>query len=251
MCIARKLKAKDFEHVTYWITARIRVHYKIYYILLEYNTMTKLYPNTIFDYIKETEYAVKHLYLGLHNIWSIYVEASTYWDISKLGLEQTQELKSNRDKYLKLCQDYASHNFSEATLCGSLLQIASMAINQYSTNEVIPESCKDILTEKSNEVIKYCIGKEICGLPTGLIIYSARNQYNHWDKELRELNRKVFSKISYENRNNMLADLAYDLGNPTIIVYANEILLGLFHWNTYGIFRNELLEMLNTRNFIK
>ena len=204
-------------------------------------------PESLNNYILQTEYAVKHLYLGLHDIWSIYEEALTHWDMSKVTLELTPELKSELDKYCQLSEQYFFYRFSEATLCGSILQIAFMAIYHYSTNTVIPDSCKEIVQivqSKNLDVIKkFCIGKEVCGLPLGLIIYSARNQYNHWDVELRQFNKMIFERLDYENRHNIFADLAYDLNNPTIVVYAHHILLGLLRWQNYDTYKRELKDM--------
>jgi hypothetical protein len=38
--------------------------------------------------------------------------------------------------------------------------------------------------------------------------------------------------------------LAFDLGNPTIIIYANEILLCGLKWTTYEKYRSEMEDLL-------
>jgi len=40
--------------------------------------------------------------------------------------------------------------------------------------------------------------------------------------------------------NNPTYDLTYDLGNPTIDIYVNEILLGGLNWTTYDKSRAEM-----------
>lgn len=43
---------------------------------------------------------------------------------------------------------------------------------------------------------------------------------------------------------NPLYDLAFDLGNPTIDIYANEILLGGLGWTTYDKYFSEMRDLL-------
>jgi hypothetical protein len=80
----------------------------------------------------------------------------------------------------------------------------------------------------------------------GLIIYAARNQYDHRDdKEPHEVQKNVFGALSAAFYDNMLADLAVDLSNPTINVYANEVLLGALGWRSYDTYLAEMKSLLS------
>ena len=91
-----------------------------------------------------------------------------------------------------------------------------------------------------------CIGKERHGVPTGLIIYAGRNQYAHWDAErLYEINEWVFEKLYDAFSDNPLSDLTFDLRNPTINIYAGELLLVALGWYSYEIYLAEMKQLLS------
>ena len=188
---------------------------------------------------------VRHFYEGLRSCWSYYEKALQYWDLSKVADPLTPELKADLDRYLELAGKYFDLKFSEATFAGSILQVAAMGIRYFSRNEFIPPCCEGIVPKSADSVIPFCIGRELHGLPIGLIIYSARNQYDHWDENPKPITSKVFAELSEAFSNNMHYDLAFDIGNPTITVYANEVLLGATGWTTYEHYLAEMGELLH------
>jgi hypothetical protein len=197
------------------------------------------------DYLQKTEHAVRQFYDGLASCWSYYQKALNHWDITKIKQPLTPENKTALETYLKLAGKYFDLKFSEATFAGSILQVAYMGIRYFSRNKTIPESCKDIVLEKNNRAIPFCIGKRIYGLPCGLIIYGARNQYNHWDDEKpRIITQKVFDVLYEAFSENALYDFAFDLDNPSITIYANEVLLGVLQWHTYDHYLSEMQALL-------
>ncbi len=202
-------------------------------------------PKTPQEYLENTEHAVRHFYAGLDSCWAVYRQALSHWDLSKAGELLTPENKAKLDEYLKLAHQYFDLKFSEATFAGSILQVAAMGIQYFSRNTVIPASCRDIVP-KNHRATRFCVGKELYGLPIGLIVYAARNQYAHWDKEdLHEINRKIFQGLSLAHYADPLRDLAYDLSNPTITIYANEVLLGALKWTTYETYVAEVTALLD------
>lgn len=203
-----------------------------------------LIPKSPDEYFKETEPIMKFFYEGLERFWGKYKEALKHWDISKVNEPLTEKKKKDLDEYLKKTNEYFKLKFSEATLCGSIIQVASMGIYHFSTNKVIPDSCKDIVKSTSNKIIKYCIGKEIFDIPAGLIIYAGRNQYNHWDEVPHETTKKVFHKLVEAHYENMMLDLAFDLSNPSITIYANEILINVLKWRTYEVYLKEMNSLI-------
>lgn len=156
----------------------------------------------------------------------------------------TPERKADLDKYLELAGKYFDLKFAEGTFAGSILQVATVGIRFFSRNQSIPESCTEIVPAKTKKAIPFCVGRELYGLPIGLIIYAARNQYSHWDEELYEVTKNVFAALSRAFDRNMLYDLAFDVGNPSITVYANEVLLCALRWTTYGDYEAEMRTLL-------
>ncbi len=202
-------------------------------------------PKTTEKYFEETEHSVRHLYEGLDSCWSHYKQALEHWDITQIGQPLTDKKKVALQKYLELAKNYFDLKFSEAMFAGGILQIAFMAIKIYSTNSSIPANCTNLVGPKNKSTIPFCIGPECHGIPIGLIIYAGRNQYSHWDdKEPHKVTRNVFSALAYAFYDNMMADLAFDITNPTINVYANEILLTAMEWTSYDTYLNEMKALL-------
>ncbi len=197
-------------------------------------------PRTIQGYLQQTEHAVRHLYDGIDSCSSIVENAHSHWDIAKIGQPRTPDYMDELRRYLELMDKYIDLRFSEGTFAGAILQVAATGIRVFSTNRAIPESCKDMGLPKS--AFPFCIGKELSGLPTGLIIYAGRNQYAHWESGrcLREVNKKVFAALSLAYEDDPFADAAFDPGYPTVTVLANEILLAALQWTTYERYLSEM-----------
>ena len=156
----------------------------------------------------------------------------------------TAERKAALDRYLELAGKYFDLKFSEAMFAGAILQVAYMAIRLYSRNTSIQANCSELVRPSHKFAIPFCIGKERHGIPTGLIVYAARNQYNHWDEQLHEIPKNVFGTLSAAFHHNMLSDLAFELSNPTINVYAHEILLVALGWKSYETYLAEMKSLL-------
>ena len=185
-------------------------------------------------YLEKTEHAVKHFYSGLDSCWSYYRQALRHWDASQLDQPMTPEQRAGLDHYLQLAGKYFDLKFSEATFAGSILQVAYMAIRLYSRNNSIPPSCATLVRPSHKSAIPFCIGPERHTVPVGLIVYAGRNLYSHWDEdEPREVTRSVFAALSAAFRDNMSADLAFSLANPTINLYASEVLFTALGWTSY------------------
>ena len=197
------------------------------------------------EYFRQTEHAVKHSYAGLDSCWSYYQRALQHWDISQIGQPMTAERKAELDRYLELAGKYFDLKFSEAMFAGAILQVAYMAIRLYSRNTSIPGRCSGLVRPSQKSAIPFCIGNEWHGIPTGLMVYAARNQYNHWDDEQpHEVTRNVFDALSAAFYHNMLSDLAFELSNPTVNVYANEVLLVALGWKSYDKYLAEMKSLL-------
>lgn len=193
----------------------------------------KITPKNADEYFHDTEHAMKRAYAGLDScMWHVQ-EALSYKRpvIEKDGMvhyapAKTPEEKAKMTRSLELLRQYGElRRFSEATFAGSILLTAYMAIKLFSPpRAVIPASCA----------------------PTGLIIYAGRNQYAHWDAErLYEINEWVFEKLYDAFSDNPLSDLTFDFRNPTINIYAGELLLVALGWYSYEIYLAEMKQLLS------
>lgn len=201
-------------------------------------------PSTLGEYLEQTEFVVKHSFEGLDRIQSVYSEARSHWNMSRIGEEETEELRRDRDRYLELAKAYFGLKLSEGILCGGILQVGHTAIRQFSNNDVIPDYCASIA--KIEHAKRFCIGRRIDSLPLGLILYAARNQWAHWEEEeLRDPARAVFSRLAAAHHADPLWDLALDLSNPTINVHANEVVIGLLGWKSYEDYERDVRAMLS------
>ena len=201
-------------------------------------------PSTLSEYLRETEHAIRHLYAGLDSCFAVYREALSQWDISRVGQPKTEQERARLATYLQHAGRYFDLKFSEATFSGAILQIAVTAIRLFSRNTAIPGSCQTFVKPANESVIPFCIGEHRHGVPVGVILYAGRNQYNHWDEELHPVTRHVFAQLARAHVTSPLSDLAFEITNPTITIYASEILLTAMQWPTYQAYEGALRDLL-------
>ena len=202
-------------------------------------------PQDADEYFRQTEHAVMHAYAGLESCWTYYQQALQHWDTSQIGQPMTPDRKAGLDRYLELAGKYFDLRFSEAMFAGAILQVAYMVIRLYSRNASIPASCSTLVQPSQKFAIAFCIGRELHGIPAGLIVYAARNQYAHWDDEQpHEITKNIFAALSAAVSRDMLSDLAFELSNPTINVYASEVLLVALGWKSYEMYFAEMTSLL-------
>ncbi len=185
-------------------------------------------PKTADEYFEQTEHAVKHAYAGLDSCWS-YVERAQHYaptpvkegNMLVLHPPATPEEKERSRRHGKLLEKYFERRFSETMFAGFVLQTAHMAISLYSPCRTVPESYFALVNPENTRTARFCIGKERYGVPTGLIVYAGRNQYAHWDEENpRPTTERVFQALDIAFADNLYADLAFSLSNPSINIFA-------------------------------
>lgn len=212
-------------------------------------------------YLQETEHAVKHLFKGLEFYAGILKSINPPIFVATVPLnndeESTPETRkewwTRHVKQIKLSwareREYLGYTVSQASLCGSILQIASMGLQEFSRNVSIPESCREIV-EKTKA--KYCIGRTIRGSPIGLIIYAGRIQYNHWNESvtnkslINKTAQKVFDKIATIEECPGIKDPAFDLRNDALDMYTHNI-LALLGWRSYETYLKDMRALLLQR----
>lgn len=137
---------------------------------------------------------------------------------------------------------FLSEKYALAALCGSLLQIAAMAIRLYSKNgNVLPE----LSGVMKQAAIPYCIGRLVRGVPLGLVIYAGRNQYNHIeDNQLREPSSTVFEWLATKHDYGQgIRDPAFDLSAGLVWNYASNV-TSLVGWRDYESYEKDMRSLL-------
>ena len=203
-------------------------------------------------YLQETEHAVHQLFDGIayyrrileDMLVPVFVTSISYDDNKEAWNNAfdkwSEENKEAIDRSYKISREYLGLSFSNATLCGSVLQIAFMGISLFSGNNVIPDSCK-CFVNKEQDAVRYCIGREVRGIPIGIIIYAARNQYNHWDNSNPgRITQAVFDCLALAHGS--VKDPAFDLSNP-MKIYSDNI-LGLLEWYSYNDYHVDMLQLI-------
>jgi len=207
-----------------------------------------------FTYIKETEPAARQLFESRAYYRKIleempkpvFVSSTSFenkaaWDreFSEWYEANKAEVEESRAK----SREYFGLYFSNATLCGSIIQIASMAVELFSQNHQVPESCQR-LVKPGQKAAKYCIGREVHGLPVGIVIYAARNQYNHWDDARpHKITKAIFEALALGHGHGPERDPAFDLANPSLEIYSHNV-LGLLEWSSYDAYEQDIRALI-------
>jgi hypothetical protein len=147
-------------------------------------------------------------------------------------------------------KEFSGQLFALAILAGSILQVAAKGIECFSEEEQIPGDFEGLIKPTH---AKFCVGKKVRGVLSGLIIYAGRNQYAHMNESaLRPLNVAVFDQLakwySMEGMEGMenFIDPMFDLSNPKLTVYAANI-TGILDWrgkDGYSKYRSQMEGML-------
>jgi hypothetical protein len=151
---------------------------------------------------------------------------------------------------LEAQRHYMSESFAQATLCGSVLQLAAKAIECYSCNTQIPKDWASFIRPGTKQVL-FCTGNLVRDVPLGLVIYAARNQHTHFnDKQLQQPSREVFHRLStnhvYGKRSNeAVIDPAFHLGTESITSFASNVIT-LIGWSSLTDYESDMQQLLDT-----
>jgi hypothetical protein len=212
-------------------------------------------------YISETEYAVRHLFSCIEH----------YADLIRLGASpcttfrhgSEEEFQSQFKEWMDLPEirdaheiaemareEYRAQFFSMHVISGSILHIAFKAIDLFATPSELDlkyssliDGCKKGLTKKAG---KFGLGREIRGIPLGLIILAGRNQYNHIEDgpELDLLNKNIFEALAKgHDYGQDILDPAFELDNNGLVSYSSNI-RGVLGWDSYESYISDINELL-------
>jgi len=131
---------------------------------------------------------------------------------------------------------------AKATLCGSIAQVAYMAISQFSQNVAVDHECAALSVTAGSKPVKFCVGRRVHGIPLGLLVYAARVQYNHWDegRPSNPVPRAVFDALYRHYANDLLFDMAYVLDWPAPRPVAHYIVRHELRWLTYDDYVSDM-----------
>jgi len=214
-------------------------------------------------YLAQTEHAMKSLFELLNeyrevinlSVPPIYVDdAGSFSEINEKYTKWrfNHEIAEAHELATYAYEEHQAHAFSQAIISGSILQIASKAIDLYGANNVLSTEASTLLNGLKDELIssvtKYASGRLIRNVPLGLVIYAGRNQYNHIEAgdDLREVNARVFKALSENHGYGDVIDPAFDLKNGQIDSYSSNI-VALIDWNRYDEYYADIQEILELR----
>lgn len=215
-------------------------------------------PHSVFDpmedaeeFIARTQSAVESLFSGIGSYLQILegarppVLVGTYSSELEHKKAVDNWMSENADSIeasFKAQRAFMSEKYALAVLCGSLLQIAMMAIRLYSKNQLIPDEFHGIVNSSH---APFCIGRRVREVPIGLVVFAARNQYNHIeDEKLRKPSSVIFEWLATKHGHGLqFRDPAFDLEKNLTWNYASNV-TALLGWRRYMNYEHDLRSML-------
>ena len=210
--------------------------------------------DTAAEYIAKTESAMRKLLEGIDEYLQVLRDSPVPVFITltspgpEFDREWTDWMNANKAKNVAAeaaRMQFRAESFAMNVLCGAVLQVAGKGIDLYSTNTVIPAAVQSFVKSTAAE---YCVGREVRGMPIGLIVYAGRNQHTHFDeKTLRDPGATVFERLVTTAEQGLQVayrDQAFDLKNPAILSFAANVTV-LLGWKDYDAYVKDMWAMLN------
>jgi len=212
------------------------------------------------NYFSETEHAVR----------SFFDCIAHYSELIKMGVSpcttfrhDTEEFETQYEEWINQPEireaheiaelarkEYRAQFFSMHVVAGSILHIACKAIELFSTSSELNSKYSHLLSGckpgLAKQAAKFSLGREVRGVPLGLVILAGRNQYNHIEAgaDLNPLNKNIFKAlVTGRNYGQDLFDPAFELDNEGLVSYSSNI-RGVIGWNSYESYRSDMNELL-------
>lgn len=168
----------------------------------------------------------------------------------------------NPKEQTNLVKNIFSQLIPRDAIAGAILQIAFMSMRLFPKTESKNDTVvflERLVSEnvKSKKAYSYprshCVGREIIGIPIGLLIFAARNVYNHQNEHVNQLqyyNKIIFEVLDHAIGKIGITGLGFDLYSEKPIMYAYSVVM-LLGW-TYTVempdpistFRNDLKSIM-------
>lgn len=201
------------------------------------------------QYIAQVEPAMRHLFDGIET----YLEK-----FRRIHWPSEAKSREELDQGMRELEEWFGGQFSLSVLCGAALQIAAQGIGVCSRNSTIPASCSSFAFP---EHARFCVGRDVRGLPIGTLVCAGRHQFAHWQDErprdekgragFSKFTQGVFDHMTRVRYNDPLMDLGYDLGNDFYrgtAIRADSLLLTEMGWTTYDRYFADMRDMLDCAN---
>ena len=197
---------------------------------------------SIKKFLKETEPAVKHMFAALDHYNGLNPPRKEYYKKNGCAQARKEVIKFMERNITAMGLDMA-----KATLCGAIVQVAYSAINQFSKNGEIPDSFDRFEFPKDNEKAKFYIGREVHGLPLGLLIFAAREQYSNWEQgsPSNPTAKGVFEHLRSARKSDIWQDLLYELDWPVKRPVAHYIIQKELKWLSYDDYISDISQALS------
>lgn len=205
-------------------------------------------------YVERTETAVRKLFEGIASYTNVLsaIRGTTFvsGELDPVAFQVQYEAWAKENAAALAASAAAQREFSEqafamATLCGAVLQVAAKGIECYSKNALVPPGMREVVGS-SRKAVPFCIGREVRGVPIGLIIYAGRNQHMHFNEpSLNAVNEAVFAKLAVLPQHQYITDPALDLANPLLQSYASNIAF-ILGWRSYEAYASDIRSLLET-----
>lgn len=197
-------------------------------------------------YLDQSEKAMQHLFEGLNEYDSIRLPSIINY-VDETGL--VKMTKEENEAFLQVYEEHFDLEFARASLAGSMLQVAYIGIKRHSPATSISQVCSNLNVKPGTTAAKFCLGKEIKGIPAGLLIYAGRIQYNHWEEgePSNPVVRDVFRELVHAYSANQHFDMAYVLDYPGPRPVSHYIVRLELGWMTYDDYLANMKELLQVQ----
>ena len=194
------------------------------------------------EYFIRTESAVRPQFTLLHTFNEETRAPPIRTDETGLVINSREEMT----EYVERVQRNRNHHFSKAVVCGTILQVAYVAIKQYSRNQIESGEFEEFGVTPNSNAAKFCIGRLVHGIPLGLLVFAGRNQFNHWEDgdPTNPVTNAVFDKLYLHHWNNPLADLVYLLDWPWFRPVTHFVMWDEMGWRSFEIYLDDMRGML-------
>ena len=192
-------------------------------------------------FLKETEPAVKHMFAALEHYNGLNPPRKEYFKKNGCAQARKEVIKFMGRNITAMGLDMA-----KATLCGAIVQVAYTAIKQYSKNGAIPLSSSKLDIPIDNEKAGFYVGREVHGIPLGLLIFAAREQYSNWEQGTpsNPVAKGVFEHLRSTRKRDIWQDLLYELDWPVKRPAAHYIIQKELKWLSYEDYISDMSQAL-------
>lgn len=194
-------------------------------------------------YVKETEPAVQHLFSGLAAYYSGRLPSILQFRGHDGVIRMAKE---ENEAFLKTYEAHFGLEFARAVLSGSILQIAYTGIKKYGRSTSVSPRCLELNVKVSTLGAAFCVGRLVKNIPLGLLIYSGRIQYNHWEEgePSNPIARQIFRELVSSYSNDQDFDLGYVLDYPSPRPVSHYIVRLELGWRSYQEYLDDMITML-------